>query len=53
MVLVRWPFFTTIQYAVAGPTLYGTVSERAAKTIRFNTLWQWEGYTTKNYIPTK
>ena len=26
------------------PTLYGTVSERAAKTIWFNTLWQWKGY---------
>ena len=25
-------------------TLYGTVSDRAAKTIRFNTLWQWKGY---------
>ena len=24
------------------PTLYGTVSERAAKMIRFNTLWQWK-----------
>ena len=27
------------------PTLYVTVSERAAKRIRFNTLWKWKGYT--------
>ena len=26
------------------PTLHGTVSERAAKMIRSNTLWQWKGY---------
>ena len=46
MVLVRRPFFRYDPVRCDRPMLYGTVSERAAKTIRFNTLWQWKGYTT-------
>ena len=44
MVLVRRPFFRYDPVRCDRPMLYGTVSERAAKTIRFNTLWQWKGY---------
>ena len=44
MVLVRRQFFHYDPVRCGVPTLYGTVSERAAKTIRFNTLWQWKGY---------
>ena len=44
MVFVRRPFFHYDPARCGMPTLYGTVSERAAKTIRFNTLWQWKGY---------
>ena len=44
MVLVRKPFFHYDPVRCSMPTLYGTVSERAAKTIWFNTLWQWKGY---------
>ena len=29
------------------PTLHGTFSEKAAKTIRFDTLWRWKGYGIK------
>ena len=48
MVFVRRPFFHYDPARCGMPTLYGTVSERAAKTIRFNTLWQWKGYETEN-----
>ena len=44
MVFVRRPFFHYDPARCGMPTLYGTVSERAAKTIRLNTLWQWKGY---------
>ena len=44
MVFVRRPFFHYDPARCGMPTLYGTVSERAAKTIRFNTLWQWKRY---------
>ena len=44
MVLVRRPFFRYDPVRCDRPMLYGTVSERAAKTILFNTLWQWKGY---------
>ena len=44
MVLVRRPFFRYDPVRCDRPMLYGTVSERAANTIRFNTLWQWKGY---------
>ena len=47
MVFVRRPFFHYDPARCGMPTLYGTVSERAAKTIRFNTLWQWKGYANK------
>ena len=50
MVFVRRPFFHYDPARCGMPTLYGTVSERAAKTIRFNTLWQWKGYVTNNKI---
>ena len=43
-VFVRKPFFHYDPVRCGMPTLYGTVSERAAKTIQFNTLWQWKGY---------
>ena len=46
MVLVRRPFFRYDPVRCDRPMLYGTVSERAAKTIRFNTLWQWKGYSS-------
>ena len=48
MVFVRRPFFHYDPARCGMPTLYGTVSERAAKTIRFNTLWQWKGYVKNN-----
>ena len=51
MVLVRRPFFRYDPVRCDRPMLYGTVSERAAKTIRFNTLWQWKGYV--QYISLK
>ena len=49
MVFVRRPFFHYDPACCGMPTLYGTVSERAAKTIRFNTLWQWKGYLGLNW----
>ena len=44
MVLVRRPFFHCDSVRCGWHALYGTVSERAAKTIRSSTLWQWKGY---------
>ena len=49
MVFVRRPFFHYDPARCGMPTLYGTVSG-AAKTIRFNTLWQWKGYVPQGYI---
>ena len=49
MVLVRRPFSHYDPVRCGMPTLYGTVSERAAKTIRFNTLWQWKGYDKQKF----
>ena len=45
MVFVRRPFFHYDPARCGMPNLYGTVYERDAKTIGFNTLWQWKGYT--------